>query len=292
MAYRRVRVTGLILAVLLIAGSASAQVLILEKDAKIDELLSVEIVRRDQFVESFDGTKIDTALFVAKGATPPSDGWPAIIFAHGGGSNKEQWVARAKMYASQGYVTMTFRARGHGASDGVRMMKRGVEGKDLKCLVDWMTEHADVNPLRVGITGSSYGGYNSWHLAMEYPLLRAAAPMNYAAVGGLLNEVSEHRVTFVRLSLIGGRDESGKRAVQSVIDEYYGLNLPEERRSPRTIDRMRLRVPVYVREAWLDKTIIAQNVIDVYQEVLSTKRLYLGTGGHHSPTVPEEILYD
>ena len=54
-----------------------------------DALLPLKVVRTDRFIASFDGLKLDAALFAAQGAAAPQGGWPAVVLADGGGGDKE-----------------------------------------------------------------------------------------------------------------------------------------------------------------------------------------------------------
>ncbi len=269
-----------------------------------DALLPVKVVRTDRFIESFDGLKLDTALFAAEGAAAPQGGRPAIVLAHGGGGDKERHAEQAQAYASQGYVAMTFSSYGNGASEG--------EGSDIwrlaadiQSLIAWMAKNAGVNPQRVGFSGSSHGGFQSWLIALEESGVRTAIPMNSALERRkrplTVNGVQEHWVFINHMvlksgGLRGDRAAETKRQLSMLIDDYNNATSNWHERvwadSITEIAIADLKTPVLVRSAWLDPAVPARAMIDLYRQVPATKALMLTTGGHRSPEIPAEIFYD
>jgi ABC-2 type transport system ATP-binding protein len=102
---------------------------------------------------------IDTTLFLP--AKLPA---PAILIAHGFGGSKDSVAADARYFQSQGYVVLTWSARGFGESSGlISMNSQDGEIADIKKLIDSLSNNNSVlkdskgNPI-IGITGASYGG--------------------------------------------------------------------------------------------------------------------------------------
>lgn len=132
------------------AGSASAQ----SADS--------EFTTTDYEIDSFDGTELGTTLY-----EPTDNGpHPAMLMTHGYGltRNISPFVTtRAKMYARNGYATLTYDSRGFGDSGGQVNVDGPKEVKDAQTLITWLANHETVltdgpNDPRIGMDGTSYGG--------------------------------------------------------------------------------------------------------------------------------------
>lgn len=108
---------------------------------------------------------------------------PAIVLCHGWGGRKEQLVELyARTFAEAGYVTLSFDYRGWGESDGrilatsdtpplltagvietqVQVVREVVDPidqiADIRACFSYLIAEQGVDPARVGLWGSSYGG--------------------------------------------------------------------------------------------------------------------------------------
>ena len=130
-------------------------------------------------VPSWDGVPLDVDLYL-----PPDDGEPdpLIVGLHGFGANKvaafpDQNYPLQK--AQQGYAVMAYSARGLGFSCGVVISRTPgdcdegwihlgdarYEGRDTQYLAGLLVDEGLVEPKRIGVTGTSYGGGQSLMLA-------------------------------------------------------------------------------------------------------------------------------
>ena len=96
---------------------------------------------------------------------------PAVILAHGFGGSKESVNSQAEMLQSNGYVVLTFSARGFGKTIAqISMNSPKFEIADGIALVDYLSERKEVtkndsgDPV-IGVAGGSYGGAFSLLLA-------------------------------------------------------------------------------------------------------------------------------
>ncbi len=135
-----------------------------------------------------EGTRIAAEIFTPAG-TRPAGGHPAILLCHGWGGVKSQLAPYARAFAEAGFVAMVFDYRGWGESDGriiaaadaprlleagertlaVRVLREVVDPVDQtadarNCLAVLAAE-PDVDPARIGIWGTSYGGGHAVFLA-------------------------------------------------------------------------------------------------------------------------------
>ncbi|GAA2501000.1 CocE/NonD family hydrolase [Streptomyces longisporus] len=118
-------------------------------------------VHRTDRIMAMDGVRIDTSYF-----TPGSTGGrhPAVLLAHGFGGSKQDFRQQAEDLASDGYVVLTWSARGFGKSTGkIGLNDPQGEVADVSKLIDWLAKQPQVQldkpgDPRVGVAGASYGG--------------------------------------------------------------------------------------------------------------------------------------
>lgn len=126
-----------------------------------------------------EGVRLKGDLFKPAEVAGPA---PAILLCHGWGGLKSHLARYARIFAEHGFVAMVFDYKGWGESDGrmipapdqpmlletgehtvrVRVMREVVDPVDhvtdiRACLAYLLTEEG-VDPARVGLWGSSYGG--------------------------------------------------------------------------------------------------------------------------------------
>ena len=104
---------------------------------------------------------LDVAVYTADGLDGPA---PAVLLAHGFGGKRQDLVAQARRLAAEGYVVLTWTARGFGESGGrIHLNAPAYEVEDASALLDLLAARDDVlldaaGDPRVGIAGGSYGG--------------------------------------------------------------------------------------------------------------------------------------
>ena len=118
---------------------------------------AAEVIEKS--IKTAPGVLIDTSLFLPE--VMPA---PAILLAHGFGSSKEAVKESAQYYHDNGYVVLTWTARGFGKSSGqISMNAAQGEIADIKELISYLVTRKEIkkessaNPI-VGIVGASYGG--------------------------------------------------------------------------------------------------------------------------------------
>ena len=127
---------------------------------------AAQFEEQEQLIDSGSGSdavQIDSTLFVPSTATE-SEPAAAILLAHGYGGTKDQTRGQAVKFARDGYVVLTFTARGFGESTGqVSINAPEYEVADASTLIDFLAEQPEVRlddegDPRVGVMGGSYGG--------------------------------------------------------------------------------------------------------------------------------------
>ncbi len=116
-----------------------------------------------------DGEEValDVSVFTPQSAAPGADGdgrRAAVLLAHGFGGSKDDTAGLARELAADGYVALTWTARGFGESGGlIHLDSPDYEVADASALLDLLAERDDVrldgdgDPV-AGMAGGSYGG--------------------------------------------------------------------------------------------------------------------------------------
>lgn len=124
-----------------------------------------------------DNDTLRGSLFI-----PPGKGsFPGVVFFHGRGSSRKRYLEIARRLSEKGQITLAFDFRGCGKSDGIfekQTQRMGIDDAraGLKYLLD-----QNVDNKRIGIVGTSFGGFVSAILMKDYGqsikslLLRAPA---------------------------------------------------------------------------------------------------------------------
>jgi dipeptidyl aminopeptidase/acylaminoacyl peptidase len=131
---------------------------------------------------SVDGMPIQGWLY-----RPPGTPAGTIVYVHGGptGHSEDAINAQIQLYAHSGLTVLDPNYRG---STGFGMAFReaikidgwgGLEQEDIRAGIQSLIDAGIAQPGKVGITGTSYGGYSSWCAITRYPVatLAAAAPV-------------------------------------------------------------------------------------------------------------------
>jgi dienelactone hydrolase len=157
--------------------------------------MAYEVEKTDVTIWS-EGTRLAGELFRPVGAPTPG---PAILFCHGWGGVKSHLIPRyAEAFARAGYICLFFDYRGWGESDGkliaaaadgpplteagerdlkVRVIRQVVdpfdELADIRACFAWLLTEEGVDPKRVGLWGSSYGGGLTTYITGTEPRVKA-----------------------------------------------------------------------------------------------------------------------
>ena len=85
---------------------------------------------------------------------------PGLLFVHGWGASQRQDMGKAKRLARDGFACLTFNLTGHARTRRhVETVTRADNLRDVLAAYDFLAGQPTVDPERIGIVGSSYGGY-------------------------------------------------------------------------------------------------------------------------------------
>ncbi|HWH44266.1 MAG TPA: CocE/NonD family hydrolase [Thermoleophilaceae bacterium] len=136
---------------------------------------------------SFDGTELDVTLTLPARRPRGRRRQPLVVFLHGLLSSKREYLSETAAgdgpdrggdiyktvewnnvwFASRGYAVLSYSARGHGDSAGsIELASRDIEVRDTHHLTGLLVDHRwpKLDPNRVAVLGSSYGGGQAWLL--------------------------------------------------------------------------------------------------------------------------------
>lgn len=133
-------------------------------------------VRQVDVLSLDNSTNINGILFVPH--TTTKEKLPAIIFINSWIMNKYEYVIQAQQFAEEGYVVLSYSARGWGKSDGYVNVAGPDDMADFEAVMNWMIKNTPTDPERIGVSGISYGGGISLLALIHFPQIRTAAVMS------------------------------------------------------------------------------------------------------------------
>ncbi|HEY8740153.1 MAG TPA: CocE/NonD family hydrolase [Candidatus Dormibacteraeota bacterium] len=253
-------------------------------------------------LSSLDGTSLE-----ARYIRPMAAGtYPVVFFAHGGGGNVSSEAPRATALAQQGFVGVTWSARGHGNSGGLFDFFGAKTVQDSRDVMDWVFSHkvlTAADPQRAAMTGYSQGGGTTNLVGAADPRLKVLAPGHtFSGLAESLkpNGCIKFSVDVVILSAaylaMGARTDPNLVSrwttyLQTGAEIANPLDgkLPSqefEARSPRNYTAQLTQPSMWV-QAFDDTLFPVDQAVLMYQRMPNANNhLYLSWGGHFAPNPP------
>jgi fermentation-respiration switch protein FrsA (DUF1100 family) len=239
-----------------------------------------------------DGVSIAATLYLPDGS-PPTGGWPAIVFLHGLAGNRQQMNALVEGYGFTGgsYAVLTFDARGHGDSGGLVGIDGPREVVDTRAVHDWLAARPDVSDTRIGAWGISYGGgavFNS--LVAGVPWAAVATAETWTDLGSALfpqNLVKSGLVAGLSSSIPDARRDP---SLAPLTLAAYAGDLAAVR--PWAAARSSLpklgsiTTPVFMAQGRRDFLFGIDQGVRAYSRLKGPRVLYVGLHGHAPSTFP------
>ena len=165
--------------------------------------------RDDEIRIVVSGSGLDATLVSPVAASP------GVLFVHGWGGSRQQYLARAREIASIGCICLTFDLRGHARSEEMKaQVSREDNLADVLAAFDYLCARPDVEDDAIAVVGSSYGGYLAAILTEMRPVrwLALRAPALYQDVGWLTPKLQLHKdqdlPTYRRRHLAAGENRA------------------------------------------------------------------------------------
>lgn len=239
----------------------------------------------------------------------PSDAHPhpAIIFAHGFLSCRDEFGDYPEQFCERGYVSLAIDFRGHGASDGMRgLISQARMVDDLRLALDLIDTLPNADKARIALIGHSLGGSGAICAGAEDPRVRAIVAS--ATVCNILDEVGQGEMLLYRLvDLVNTmqktithksiyvpyrvtyRDIFADKAACTRAKARGFLqssspadNLPLFIKQNTQACAQELRVPVLVARAELDRVVRLSSARRIFDAIVSEKEWYEIPGSGHS----------
>ena len=113
-----------------------------------------------------EGVTCEGDLYLPQGCDPAGRA-PALVIGHGFTVARSSLMEEGRLFAEAGYVTLAIDYRHFGGSGGEprgRLWPLN-ETEDFKSAIDWLEAQPGVDPERIGIWGTSFGGGVVTHVA-------------------------------------------------------------------------------------------------------------------------------
>jgi predicted acyl esterase len=256
-----------------------------------------DVERTDFKFALSDGIKLECTKFVPKGEMP-TGGWPAMIFCHGFGGNKEGELPHAEDQAKFGYYTIVYSMRGQGKSGGKSNLISTLEMRDFTELVSYVKNEETVNPDIVGATGGSQGGTIPFMAACNGLDLKCivsdVASPDFATSWIENNSVKmtllwslSYDTTIVRYN---NRVKRMREWILSEKPDHWdslAFYIPLERDFMNRVEMC--NTPIMISTVWQDKFFNTRGMIQAGEILKSPFRMYYGTFDAHGadPYEPE-----
>ncbi|KAK4050853.1 hypothetical protein OIV83_003275 [Microbotryomycetes sp. JL201] len=161
---------------------------------------------RKDVVISFGQAKMSAWLYPApKSSKLPG---PAVVLGHGLGGVKEMRLdAYAQKFQEAGYLCVAFDYRGFGESTGSepQILDWNMQQQDWHVVVEWTRQLHEVDPERIAIFGTSFGGAHAIAYAARDKRVKAAISQ-CPFTSGLHSSMTVGLSVLPRLALLGIRD--------------------------------------------------------------------------------------
>jgi dienelactone hydrolase len=197
------------------------------------------VYRCDGLVKTWDGVPLDTTVLLpSAGATK----LPLVAEIHGFGNSKYEYLDPASTaytdnaygWAKDGYAVLTYTARGLWGSCGtpesrlanpadcasgyIHLADSRYEARDAQTLIGRLVDEGVADPARIGITGDSYGGGQSFELAAlrNRTMLRDGSLVPWTSPGGTPLSLAAAAPVIPWTSIIGAIAPNGRTRANEV----------------------------------------------------------------------------
>jgi predicted acyl esterase len=240
-----------------------------------------------------DGAKIAMTVYRPEGE-PPAGGWPAIVFLHGLGGNRQQMNALVESagFAGRDYVVLTFDARGHGDSTGLASIDGPREIADVRAVERWLANLGEVADDEIGAWGISYGGGAALDsLVARVPWAAVATVETWTDLYAALapqNLVKSGLVAGLTSSIPDDHKSPELKQIQAfAFAGGHRKALVQWAAARSSLSRLgSVRTPVFIAQGRRDFLFGIGQGIAALAELKGPKALYLGLHGHPPSTFP------
>ncbi len=241
------------------------------------------------YIKAKDGVRLGANIFEPR-TDNPNKKFPAVLFANSWFLEEHEYFNQAKILAEEGFIVLSYSARGWGCSEGLVNVIGENDMSDLSTVIDWLRDNSQVDMNNIGMSGISYGGGMTLKgLALEPRIKTGVAMSTWSSLVDSLYGNDTFR-TFWSAFLMSTGYVSGeldpflwKLLYDFVIDKDMSQLIEwAEKRSPiNFIDKINeRRAPVFIANNFGDNLFQPNPIIKYYEKLKGPKRLELNQGTH------------
>lgn len=240
------------------------------------------------------------------------DRGPGIVFCHGFGGTKEGTPpGLSRILAERGYRVLTFDYRGFGQSEGIAGRLVPIEQvEDAVHAVEYLAQRPDVDPGRLGIYGTSFGGGIALMASHRAPRVRAAAVAVPVTSGSrwLQSVMRWHEYLDAQQAALAAIARKATTGEMEMVDRF-DIMVPDPLTRARYTEKLaisretvwhvlhheplaesdRVRIPVLVMGVERDRLVPAEQARLLWTRLGGEKELHLFAEGDHF-SVYDELL--
>lgn len=252
---------------------------------------STSATRQEVSITAADGTQLAATLQLPPG-TPPSEGWPGLVFLHGLGGDQASALTVAKsMGLGDRYAILAYDARGHGASGGLVGINGPKEIADARTVFAWLRDRQEVADAKIGGWGISYGGGALLgSLAAGVPWAALEVAETWTDLGRSLFPQGLAKSGVVVGFLTSLRPERIDPEVLTIRDAAFGgdaATVVPWAAARSSLPRLAgVRTPIYFMQGRRDFAFGLDEVTTAWPRLAGPKRLWIGLHGHAPSTFP------
>ena len=242
-------------------------------------------------IQAPDGTLLCANLFAPQTGNPGQI-FPAIILINSWMMDKHQYVLQARRFARNGYIVLSYSARGWGKSGGFVDVGGRNDMGDLSAVIDWLIGNAPVDADNIGAAGISYGSGLSLLGAAHDDRIKTVVCMsgwanlldafwsqqtprqacaNLLVTSSDLAAKTDDQLSFLLNSLIKNQNMKEVKA------------WAKERSAATYLAKYNKRQPpIYLIQNFQDELFQPNSVLDFYSKLKGPKRIDLSRGTHAS----------
>lgn len=236
-----------------------------------------------------EGVKMSAVVYAPDGAGPDR-GLPGIVLCHGFTGIKELILPDyARRFAGAGYVVLAFDYRGFGESEGQRGRLIPVEQvRDIRNSITFMETLDEVDPKRIGLWGTSYGGANVIQVAgIDERAKCVVAQVGFGDGGRGLSSRPPEETAPIREMIGNERKKRVLTGESTMVDPFMILNDADSKaffeEAMKELPGLKTQIPLETAEATL-----GYRPEDLAHRI-APRALLLIAAEHDVPTPPDEF---
>ncbi len=215
---------------------------------------------------------------------------PGIVLCHGFTGIKELILPDyARRFAAEGYVALAFDYRGFGESEGRRGRLIPVEQvRDIRNSITFMETLDEVDPERIGLWGTSYGGANVVQVAgIDERAKCVVAQVGFGDGGRGMSSRPPEETAPIREMIANERKKRVLTGESTMVDPFMILNDADSKaffeEAMKELPGLKTQIPLETAEATLE-----YRPEDVVHRI-APRALLLIAAEHDVPTPPDEF---